>query len=77
MRPKGRLSPAFLNQILGDYHRSKAGMTHPGRLRDLADVQQLIRHLGLGSDTADRLDPFVHDKFGELWRGVNENRVEP
>ena len=54
-----------------------SGMTNPGRIRDLGDVQELIRHLRLGSDTADRLDPYVRDKFVELWKGVHDDRVEP
>ena len=54
-----------------------SGMSNPGRIRDLGDVQELIRHMNLGVDTAERLDPSVRDKFLELWRGVNEDRVEP
>jgi len=52
-----------------------SGMTSPGRLRDLADVQELIRHLDLGREIAEKLDPSVRDKFVELWRGVNEEPV--
>jgi hypothetical protein len=47
-----------------------SGMTHSGRLRDLADVQELIRILGLPAAFAIQLDPFVRDKFDELWRGA-------
>jgi hypothetical protein len=47
-----------------------SGMTAPGRLKDLADVQELIRSLGLKADFAGRLDPYVREKFTELWRGV-------
>ena len=53
-----------------------SGMSSPGRLRDLADVQELIRHLGLHVDTADRLDASVRDKFVELWKSVHEDRNE-
>jgi len=52
-------------------------MSNAGRIRDLGDVQELIRHLGLGIDTAERLDSSVRDKFLELWRGVNDDHVEP
>ena len=52
-----------------------SGRSSPGRLRDLADVQELIRHLGLPVETADKLDPSVRDKFIDLWRGVNETVV--
>lgn len=47
-----------------------SGMTNPGRLRDLADVQELVRVLSLPADFAARLDPFVRGKFEELRRGV-------
>jgi hypothetical protein len=54
-----------------------SGMSNPGRLRDLADVQELIRHLRLGIETADRLDPSVRDEFVALWKGVHDDRIEP
>lgn len=47
-----------------------SGMTASGRLKDLADVQELIRILGLPGGFGDQLDPFVRDKFSELWNGV-------
>lgn len=50
-----------------------SGMTNPGRLRDLADVQELIRVLGLDDRFAERLNPFVRDKFGELRRGLADD----
>jgi hypothetical protein len=40
-----------------------SGMTNPGRLRDLADVLELIKTLNLPIDFADQLDPFVREKF--------------
>ena len=45
-----------------------SGMTAPHRLRDLADVIELIREQGLDSGFADHLDPMVQDKYLELWR---------
>lgn len=51
-----------------------SGMTNPGRLRDLADVQELIRVLKLPADYAERLDTYVRGKFAELWRPVQEHR---
>ena len=51
-----------------------SGMTHAGRLRDLADVQELIRALQLPAEYAGRLNPYVQDKFRELSAGV---RGEP
>ncbi len=44
-----------------------SGMTNPGRLKDLSDVQELIKALNLSSDFASELDPFVREKFVELW----------
>jgi hypothetical protein len=50
-----------------------SGMTNAGRLKDLADVQQLIKVLDLPEDFALRLDPFVRDKYKELWSGIHDN----
>jgi hypothetical protein len=47
-----------------------SGMTNPGRLKDLADVQELIRILDLPAEFADELDAFVRDKFVELWGSI-------
>ena len=49
-----------------------SGMTNPGRLRDLADVQELIRVRKLPVKFAGRLSPFVRERFVELWRGIHE-----
>jgi hypothetical protein len=48
-----------------------SGMTNPGRIRDLADVQELIRTLELPEKRAEELDPFVREKFLELWTGIH------
>jgi hypothetical protein len=50
-----------------------SGMTNPGRLKDLADVQELIRVLRLPEDFADQLQVFVQEKFKELWSSVRDN----
>jgi hypothetical protein len=47
-----------------------SGMTNAGRLRDLADVQELIRHLALPESFADQLNMYVRETFAELWRSV-------
>lgn len=44
-----------------------SGMTAPHRAKDLVDVQELIHRTGLPRDYADMLDPYVRDKFVELW----------
>jgi len=44
-----------------------SGMTNPGRLKDLADVQELIKALRLPTSFGEQLNPFVRPKFLELW----------
>lgn len=44
-----------------------SGMTAPHRLKDLADVQELIKALRLPREFAENLNPYVRDKFNELW----------
>ena len=53
-----------------------SGMTNPGRLRDLADVQELIRVLQLPADFAGNLNPFVRPKYSELWSGVRQDESD-
>lgn len=47
-----------------------SGITAPHRLRDLADVQEVIRLLALSDGLAGELDASVRDKYLELWRAV-------
>jgi hypothetical protein len=47
-----------------------SGMTNPGRLKDLGDVQELIRTLNLPKDYEAKLNPYVQGKYVELWEGV-------
>src|SRR3954471_11482144 len=51
-----------------------SGMTAPDRLKDLADVQELIKARGLSSDFAEALNPYVREKFLELCRAVEQAR---
>ncbi len=44
-----------------------SGMTAPHRLQDLADVLRLIVAADLPADFGTQLDPYVRDKFAELW----------
>jgi hypothetical protein len=44
-----------------------SGMTAPHRLRDLADVIELIRVNGLTKDFAGTLSPYVGETYLELW----------
>jgi len=49
-----------------------SGMSAPHRLKDLADVQELIHVLGLPREFVDRLNPWVREKFIELWTAVQQ-----
>ena len=44
-----------------------SGLSAPHRLRDLADVLELVRAASLPRELADRLDPSVREKYRELW----------
>jgi hypothetical protein len=54
-----------------------SGLTNPLRLKDIADVQELIQLLKLPVEFADRLNPFVQDKYRELWTLIQANPVSP
>jgi hypothetical protein len=47
-----------------------SGMSAPHRLRDLADVLELVRLLGLSGELAEELDPSVREKYRELWQAA-------
>jgi hypothetical protein len=47
-----------------------SGMSAPHRLKDLADVLELIRVLSLPLDQADALDASVREKYRELWQAA-------
>jgi hypothetical protein len=51
-----------------------SGMTAPDRLKDLADVQELIKARSLPADFAATLNPYVREKFLELYRAVEYAR---
>lgn len=53
-----------------------SGMTAPHRLRDLADVLELIRAAQVPRQLADELDPYVRAKFVELWEAAQVADVE-
>lgn len=53
--------PTFLELKLA------SGMVAPHRAKDLVDVQELIKSAALPATFADQLDPWVRDKFLELW----------
>jgi hypothetical protein len=49
-----------------------SGISAPRRLRDLADVQDLILTLKLPIELADRLDASVRETFQELWHSAQD-----
>lgn len=44
-----------------------SGMTNLTRMKDLSDVQEIIRTIKPPRGLADQLNPFVRDKYLELW----------
>ena len=56
-----------------------SGMTAPDRLKDLADVQELIKARHLSREFASKLNPYVQEKYLELVAAVDSgagNRFE-
>lgn len=53
-----------------------SGMTASHRLKDLADVQELIRVLRLPRSMADELDEYVKAKYLELWQADQDRPAE-
>jgi len=51
-----------------------SGMTAPDRLKDLADVQELIKVKSLDASFAERLDSSVRGRFLELQEAVQQAR---
>lgn len=51
-----------------------SGMTAPDRLKDLADVQELIKARALTSSFAERLNPYVREQYLKLSRAVEQSR---
>lgn len=54
-----------------------SGMTAPDRLKDLADVQELIKTRGLSSDFANELDPYVRNEYLRLYNAVKNASESP
>jgi hypothetical protein len=52
-----------------------SGMTGMGRLKELGDVLELIRLLNLPVDFAERLHPYVRQKYQELWQQARRRFV--
>ena len=50
-----------------------SGMTAPHRLKDLADVQELIKIKSLEAGFAENLNPYVREKYLELQKAVEDS----
>ena len=54
-----------------------SGLSNPNvRLRDLADVQDLIKHVNLPLDLAEKLDPSVRNTYIQYWH-AHQNATGP
>ncbi len=49
-----------------------SGMTSPDRLKDLTDVQELIKLFALPVDFSADLSEYVRPKFAELWEATRQ-----
>jgi hypothetical protein len=47
------------------------------RMKDLSDVVELIKTLSLSALFADQLNPYVRNKYRELWQGIRDSPVGP
>ena len=47
------------------------------RMKDFTDVVALIETLHLAAGFAEELNPYVRDKYLELWRGIQESPIGP
>jgi len=62
------VSTITLEKLIG--LKIASGISASDRLKDLADVQEMIKIKHLDEGFADALDPYVRDKFLELLSGV-------
>lgn len=53
-----------------------SGISAPHRLRDLADVQDLVSELHLPLEFAEQLHPSVRSAYVERWRAAQEGHTE-
>lgn len=50
-----------------------SGLTNPDRMKDLADVQELIRAASLPLELGAELDPMVAMRYAEIWHATRRN----
>jgi hypothetical protein len=66
----------YLNLVTLVELKLASGMTNAGRLKDLGDVQELIRTLSLKREFGEQLNEYVRPKYFELWDAV-ETSFDP
>jgi hypothetical protein len=81
-KPVSFPNPATVSVELGDMRviglptlvqlKIASGMTGAGRRKDLGDAQELIKHFRLPVDFAEKLDPYVHETYLQLWKELEE-----
>jgi len=54
-----------------------SGMTNVSRVKDIADVVEMIKHLCLPEKLAEELNPYVREKYLELWGAVRDDPYDP
>jgi len=53
-----------------------SGLSNPDRLKDLADVQELVRHAQVPLELGEQLDETVRPKFVEIWNATRRSLVD-
>ena len=86
-KPVAFPDPAVVSLEIGGVHflslpalldlKLASGMTNFSRLRDLADVVEFIKVRKLPVEFAEQLNPYVYDKYLELWQGLRDSPVGP
>jgi hypothetical protein len=61
-----------VNQLLD--LKLASGLTNTDRMKDLADVQELIRAAQLPAELEAELNPMVRAKYSEIWRATKLDR---
>jgi hypothetical protein len=65
---------SYVNLVTFVELKIASGMTNPERIKDLADVQELIKALSLPVDFAEQLNPFVREHYHQLWTAARPAR---
>ena len=60
----------FLNAASIIELKIASGMTGKGRTKDLGDAEQIIMLLNLPQEFAGQLNPYVRERYDELWRNT-------